>query len=318
MSIQPTIEDIYQAVDRLDGVAVKTPLIPLGSREESSILLKLEIHQPINSFKIRGVFNAVAQLDPEQRQAGLSCTSAGNTAQALAWCGRYFDVEARAIMPEHAPVTKIAAVEAYGGTPVLVPREEVFSFMQNRGWENEPYSFIHAWHDRGVLAGHGTAGIEIIEQCPDIESLFIPVGGGGLLIGVATAVKALKPDVRIVAVEPETCPALSESLAINGPASVECNTFCDGVAVPFITPEVFPVIKDLVDDVRLISEEDARQAIRLLADQNKIITEGAGALAVAAALQIPLQDRGKSVCIVSGGSIDPARLLDILSASDSG
>lgn len=309
----PSLEAVRDARERLVGVATRTPLVPLHSFDERhDIYLKLETHQPINSFKIRGIFNAVAVLPEERRAAGLSCTSAGNTAQALAWCGRHFGVEARALMPETAPRTKIDAVEAYGGTPVLVPGTEVFRFMQERGWEHEPYAFIHPWLDPEVHAGHGTAGLEIYEDLPELETVFVPVGGGGLITGVAGALKALKPSVRVVAVEPAGCPALNASLDAGKASSVECRTICDGTAVPFITEELFPLLQQLVDDVVLVEDDDVRAAIRRLASGNKVIAEGSGALAVAAALSTPRQQRGVSVAIVTGGSIDLPLLLEIL------
>ena len=310
---RPSLDQFQSARERLAGTALGTPLVPMHSYDNSrDLFLKLETHQPINSFKLRGVFNAVAALPEERRAAGLSTTSAGNTAQALAWCGRHFGVEARALMPETAPRTKVAAVEAYGGTPVLIPGAEVFRFMREHGWEQEPYAFIHAWLDPEVLAGHGTLGLEIIEELPDVDTVFIPVGGGGLIAGVGSALKTLKPTVRIVAVEPVGCPSLQQSLELGHATSVECRTICDGTAVPFIVEELFPLLRELVDDVMLVSDDDVRSAMRRLATGNKLITEGAGALATAAALATAVAERGLSVAIVSGGSIDTPLLLEIL------
>lgn len=298
-------------------VAIHTPLVPLNrSPDGADIRLKLEIHQPINSFKIRGVYNAVASLDPDRRARGIVTTSAGNTAQALAWCGRHFGVEARAIMPETAPQTKIDAVRALGGTPDLVPVDELFAFMRERRWEGEDYAFIHPWTDREVMLGHASAGFEIIEDCPEVQTVYIPVGGGGFASGVGAALRRLKPDIRLIAVEPEGCPALSESLRLGQPASVECKTICDGVAVPYMTDEVFPLLRDLLDDVRLISEATVRETIRRLAHYNKIIVEGAGALAVAAAVSDAASNAGPSVAIVTGGSIDDRIFIEILSEEE--
>ncbi|MCH7591769.1 MAG: threonine/serine dehydratase [Planctomycetes bacterium] len=309
----PTIEEIREAATRLEGVAMHTPLVPLHTFDgPSDILLKLEIHQPVTSFKIRGVYNAVAALSDEQRAAGLSTVSAGNTAQALAWTARRFGVSARSIMPDTAPPTKIEAVRRYGGEPVLVPMSEVFRFLKEHLWENEPYAFIHPWTNRNVMIGHGTIGLEIIEDLPDVDTVFIPVGGGGLMGGVGTALKALKPSVRVIAVEPAACPALHESLKQGKPASVECNTICDGVAVPYMTEEVFPLLRDIVDHVELVSEDAVKATIKRLALGNRIIVEGAGALSVAAALATPANERGKTVCIVTGGSIDTEKLVAIL------
>jgi threonine dehydratase len=311
---RPTLDDIHAAADRLRGVAVRTPLVPLHSYDGASdIFLKLENLQPIGSFKHRGIFNAVAALTPERRAAGISTTSSGNTAQALAWAGRYFGVTSRSLMPENAPTSKVEAMRAYGGEPVLVTREHLFSYMADHGWDEEPYAFIHPWIDPVVMAGNGTIGLEILEDLPDVETIFVPVGGGGLSSGIGTAVKALRPDIRIVAVEPEGCCALSQSLEAGKPMSVNCDTICDGVAVPLVVPEVFEILRDLIDDVVLVSDTDVKKTIKRLALRNKIVTEGAGALATTAALATPSATRGKSVAIVTGGSIDPDFLASIIS-----
>ena len=176
---RPSLAEIRQAAERIGGVVVDTPLVPLRSFEsESDILLKPEIHQPVTSFKIRGVFNAVACLSDEERQKGLSTVSAGNTAQALAWTGRYFGVPTRSLMPDNAPNTKIEAVRAYGGTPVLVPVDELFRFLREHGWESEPYAYIHPWTNRNVMLGHASMGLEIFAACPEVDSVFVSVGGG--------------------------------------------------------------------------------------------------------------------------------------------
>ncbi len=310
---RPTLDEVRAAAGRLAGVTVRTPLVALHAFEDDpGILLKPEIHQPIGSFKLRGVYNAVARMDPARREAGLSTVSAGNTAQALAWCGRRFGVAARSVMPETAPATKIEAVRRYGGTPVLVPIAEVFRFLEEHLWEREPYAFVHPWTDRDVMTGHGTIGLEIAEQAPEVETVYVPVGGGGLIGGVAAALKALCPAARVVAVEPAGCPALHESFRQDRPARVECRTMCDGVAVPYMTAEVFGVLRGLVDEVALVSEDDVRATIRRLALGNRIIVEGSAALPVAAALATPAERRGRSVCVVTGGSIDTAKLLEIL------
>ncbi len=313
MADRPTLDDIHAAAERLRGVAVRTPVVPLHSYDGSSdIMLKLENLQPIGSFKLRGIFNAVAALSPERRAAGISTTSSGNTAQALAWSGRYFGVTSRSLMPDNAPESKIAAMRAYGGEPVLVTREHLFSYMADHGWDDEPYAFIHPWIDPVVMAGAGTIGLEILEDVPDIETIFVPVGGGGLSSGVGTAVKSLRPDIRIVAVEPEGCCALYQSLEAGKPMTVTCNTICDGVAVPLVVPEVFEILREVIDDVILVSDDDVKKTIKRLALRNKIVTEGAGALATTAALATPPDKRGKSVCIVSGGSIDPDFIASII------
>ncbi|MEE9180184.1 MAG: pyridoxal-phosphate dependent enzyme, partial [Vicinamibacteria bacterium] len=212
LATRPSLEDIRRAADRIRDVIVETPLVPLHSFESTSdILLKPEIHQVVTSFKLRGVFNAVASLSDEERQKGLSTVSAGNTAQALAWAARYFGVPARSLMPESAPRSKIEAVRAYGATPVLVPVDELFRYLREHGWESEPYAYIHPWTDQNVMLGHASIGLEVFADCPDVDSVFVSVGGGGLIAGVASALKALKPSVKVIAVEPEGCPSLHAS-----------------------------------------------------------------------------------------------------------
>ena len=291
---------------------MRTPLVPLHTRDQSELLLKPETLQPVASFKLRGLFNAVARLSDEERQQGLSTVSAGNTAFALAWSARHFGVPARSLMPDNAPQSKIDAVRAYGATPVLVPIEELFRYLREQTWKSEPFTFIHPWTDRDVMTGHGSIGLEIVEDCPDVDSVFVSVGGGGLIAGVASAVKTLQPSVRVIGVEPEGCPSLHASFDAGAPASVDCETICDGVAVPYITAEMYPLLRELVDEVVLVSEENVKRAIRRLALADKIVAEGAGALPVAAALATDRQERGKTVAVVSGGNIDREKLLAIL------
>ena len=307
---------MHSAAAQLRGVAVHTPLVPLndpGGRRD--ILLKPEILQPITSFKIRGVFNAVASLTPEGRARGLSTVSAGNTAQALAWCGRHFGVPARSIMPQTAPRTKVRVVESLGGQPLLVPTPEVFRFLREQLWQDEPYAFIHPWTNRNVLIGHASLGLEIAADLAEVAAVYVPVGGGGLIAGVGAAMRALCPRARVIAVEPEGCPALHASFRQGSPAAVECKTLCDGVAVPYITDEMFPLLRELVDDVLLVTEDEVRQTIRRLATSQRMIVEGSAALPVAAALASHQAAQGPAVCVVTGGSIDTDVLLEILGES---
>jgi len=305
---RPTLDEIESAAARLADVTLVTPLVPY--RDDLALLLKLEVLQPAGSFKLRGVYNAVAQLDDQVRRRGLSTVSAGNTAKALAWCGRSFGTPARSLMPDHAPQTKIDSVREMGATPVLMPVAEVFRFLREHLWEQEPYAFIHPWTCRDVMIGHGTMGLEILAQCPDLENVFIPVGGGGLLAGVASALVAAKPGLRVIAVEPRGCPALHAALQARHPVNVACDTICDGVAVPYITDEMFPLLSELVDEVVLVEESEVREAIRQIAAGAHVIAEPSGALAFAAAWKT--RPAAKSVCLVTGGSIDPEKLAAIL------
>jgi threonine dehydratase len=313
VSLLPSLSEIEEARERCRGVIRHTPLVPLHEAfGVEDVHLKLETFQAIGSFKLRGVYNAVASLSEENRKRGLSTVSAGNTAQALAWSGRRFGVSARSLMPDTAPAAKIDAVRAYGGEPVLVPVPELFRYLEERGWEREAFAFIHPWTNRDVMMGHGSLGLELIEDLPDVETVLVPVGGGGLLAGVGAALAAARPRARIIAVEPERCCALHRSLEARKPVRVECKTICDGVAVPYVTEEMFAVLKRLASKVHLVSERRVKAAVRNLAIHNKVVAEPSGALAVAAALEIPVSERGKAVCLVTGGSIDPSKLAEIL------
>lgn len=307
---RPRKDEVEAAAELLGDVVVRTPLVPVPGVE--SVWIKPEIHQPAGSFKVRGVYHRVARMSPQSRGRGISTVSAGNTAKALAWTGRRFGVTARSLMPDSAPRTKIDAVEALGGTPVLVPVEEVFAFLKEHRWENEPYAFVHPWTDRDVMVGHGTLGIEIVQDLPAVDTVFVPVGGGGLMGGVGSALKAARPEVRVVAVEPANCPSLNAALAAGAPVDVPCDTICDGVAVPYITSEMFPLLADLADESVLVTEEDVKATIRLLATRCHVVAEGSGALALAAAMAMPAERRGRCVCLVTGGSIDAAKLASIL------
>jgi threonine dehydratase len=307
------LADIEAAAASLTDVLAPTPLISFGD-EDDALQLKPEVLQVIGSFKLRGVYHAVATMEPATRARGISTVSAGNTAQALAWCGRHFGVEARSVMPEGAPEAKIEKVRALGGTPVLVPTEEVFRFLREHLWEGEPYGFVHPWTDSAVHAGHGTLALELLDEQPALETVYVPVGGGGLLGGVGSALRARAPGVRIVAVEPAGCPSLHASRASGAPAEVACETICDGVAVPYITAEMFPLLDELADDVVLVSEEEVRAAMRLLATRARLVAEPSGALALAAALRTPREERGRSVCLVTGGSVNPALLAEVLAS----
>lgn len=309
----PTLDAIREARERTKSVVRHTPLVPLHEWfGTTDIHLKLETLQPVGSFKLRGIFNAVAVLSDDERGQGLSTVSAGNTAQALAWSARHFGVSSRSLMPDTAPETKVDAVRALGGEPVLVPVADVFRYLKEQRWESEPYAFIHPWTNPNVMTGHGSLGLEILEDLEGVESVFIPVGGGGLMAGVGGAIKAVRPEVRVVAVEPEGCPAFHESLKAGRPVEVDCDTVCDGVAVPYMTDEMFPLLKEIADGTCLVSEPSVKGMVRRLALDQKIVAEPSGALAVVAALEESRSRRGRSVAIVTGGSIDATKLAAIL------
>ncbi|MEM7167626.1 MAG: pyridoxal-phosphate dependent enzyme [Planctomycetota bacterium] len=308
-----TIDEVKQAARRLAAVLQATPLLPLRpAAAVQSVYLQPELFQVIGSFKIRGVYNAVTQLTVQQRAAGLSTVSAGNTAQALAWCARHFGVVARSLMPEGAPQTKLDAVRKWGGQPIVVSRDELFRFLREERWNDEPYAFIHPWTDRNVMIGHGTIGLELHAALPDLAAVYVPVGGGGLIGGVAATLKQLNPAIRIIAVEPVGCAAFHASLAAGRPVAAGCDTICDGVAVPYFTQEVFDRVAGFVDEAVLVTDDDVRLAVAQLAQINKLVVEPSGALAVVAASQQHDPAAGTAVALVTGGAIEPSLLADLL------
>jgi len=291
------------------GVAKRTPLTPFGPND-SRILLKSEVEQPTGSFKIRGVYNWAAGLSPEEVGRGFSTFSAGNTALALAHCARAFGTTCRSILPDYAPDIKVQALRALGVETVLVPFDELADYIFRAGWRDEPYAFLHPWAEPAMIAGHATIGLEIVEDLPDVETVYVPVGGGALACGVGCAVGMLNPGARIVGVQTESYPSLAQSFHAGRPVWVEHHpTICDGVAVPFTTDQLYPLLRETVDSVVVVSEEQVRDAIRVLASEHQLVAEGAGALALAAVIATPSADRGRSVCLVTGGNI-PAQLLD--------
>jgi threonine dehydratase len=307
----PTIDAVRKASERLKGVARRTPLVRFG-RRESRILLKSEVGQPTGSFKIRGVYNWAAGLSPDEIKRGFSTFSAGNTALALAHCARLFGTTCRSILPDYAPKIKVQALEELGVETVLVPFDELADYIFRAGWRDDPYAFLHPWTEPAMIAGHATIGLELIEDMPDVETVYVPVGGGALACGVGCAVGMLNPGAKIVGVQTESYPSLAQSFHAGRPVWIEPRpTICDGVAVPFTTDQLYPLLDKTVDSVAVVSEEQAREAVRDLAREGKVVAEGAGALALAAALDAPLEDRGLSVCLVTGGNI-PAELRDEL------
>ena len=311
---QPSLEKVKQAAKLLHGVIVQTPLVPLKSYQEpTTIQLKPETLQPIGSYKLRGVYNWAASLSRQQLEAGLSTHSAGNTAQALGYVAQLVGAEARSLLPDRTPQVKIDAIRRYGVTPVIMPFEELLEYIFRAGWEQEPYSYLNPWADPLMIAGNGTIGLEILDQLPQVDTIYVPVGGGGLIAGIGSAVKAAHAGVRVVAVQPEACPALKASFDAGKPVWVDSQpTICD-TTVPLAIDETFQLLKQVVDEVVLVSEAEIRSALRQLALENKLIVEGAGALSVAAALATPLAERGNSVCILSGSSLPVDKLTQILS-----
>ncbi len=311
----PSLDAIEEAARRLDGLVVRTPLVTLRARgeDDGGIHLKPEILQPITSFKVRGALNWALGLSPAERAAGLSTVSAGNTAQALGYAARHLGLAARSRLPETVPAAKLDAIRAFGVEPVTMPGAELFDWMLSAGWRDEPFTFLHPWVEAAMIAGSATVGLEIARDLPTVETIFIPVGGGGLAAGVGSAARQLLPNARIIGVQPAACAPLRASLEANAPRWVaQGASLCDGLGVPLVTDEMWPLLRSVIDDTVTVSEAQVEAAIRRLCLRDKLVVEGAGAAAVAAALATPRAERGESVCILSGASIDPGKLVGIL------
>lgn len=313
---QVTIDAIEAAAVRLRGIAVRTPLIPLrGDDRATDIWIKPEILQPVGSFKIRGAYNAIRKRSESDALAEVSTLSAGNMSQGVAWSAKQLGISAAAIMPGSAPQPKIEATQSYGASVEFIPRDEMFAAM-NDGRFNARPGFVHPFDDADVVAGHGTIGLEISEDLPDVDTVLVPVGSGGLLIGIAIALKASNPNARVLGVQPEGACGFAVSYAAGKPATMSGTTFVDGAGAPLVMDSMFPWLLEVADGCLTVSDDEVRSAIHLLATKNKVIAEGAGALSVAAALNLPLSERGNTVCIISGGSIDPTDLAEILTSHE--
>ncbi|HEX2044005.1 MAG TPA: threonine/serine dehydratase [Gaiellaceae bacterium] len=307
------LEEIRRAHETIAGTAVRTPLVRLHLADATAeIYLKLENLQPIGSFKIRGAYNAVAEAPRERLAAGVVTASAGNMAQGVAWAARELGVPCTVIVPDHAPQTKLAAIERLGGSYVKVPFDRWWQALEERGYPGVDGLFVHPVEDEPVMAGNGTIGLEILEELPDADAVLVPWGGGGLLVGIASAVKALRPAAKVEAVELETAAPLTASLAAGEPREIDYRaSFVDGAGARAVLPKMWGLGRPLVDGSHVVSLDETASAVRLLAERVRVVAEGAGALAVAAAVS-GRAGAGRIVCIVSGGNIDASVLARIL------
>ncbi len=294
----------------------RTPTVPLRqmgpTADVDGIHLKLETLQEIGSFKIRGVYHWVSQLEPAARALGLCTHSAGNTAQALGLAARHFGCPARTLLPDSTPPGKLEAIREYGVEPVPMPFDELLDYIFSAGWETEPGPYLNPWVDPAMLAGNAALGVEVLQDLPEVETIFVPVGGGGLAAGIGSALLTAAREVRLVAVQPESCPALVAALEAGKPTWVDMGPSISDISLPVIVDEIFPLLQRVIDDVVVVSETELEDAIRLLAGHHKLVVEGAGALALAGALRVPFEERGASVCLITGGSVDLATLASIL------
>lgn len=309
----PTLADIEEARRRIGGAAIRTPLVRLGVPDSpAEVYLKLENLQPIGSFKIRGASNAMGLLTREALSAGVLTASAGNMAQGVAWRARELGIPCTVVAPDTAPETKIRAIERLGGRVIKVPFEEWWGVFESRAYPGVDAHFIHAFDDPEVMAGNGTIALEILEDLPEADAFVIPWGGGGLACGIAAAVRELRPRCKVYAAEVETSAPLAASLAAGEPRQVVYQpSFVDGIGSRGVFPSMFERAARLLDGSLVVSVEQVASALRLLAERNRVIAEGAGACPVACALA-GLAGAGKVVCVVSGGNIDLTKLCAIL------
>jgi len=301
-----SLDQISRARERLGDDVLRTPLVPFL---DERIWLKLENLQPIGSFKLRGALSAIRAASPAELAGGVVTASAGNMAQGVAWAARELGIRARIIAPESAPQTKLEAVERLGGEVIRVTHEVWWQTMVDRHYEGVDGLFVHPVEDEAVMAGNGTIGLELCEDLDAFDTVIIPWGGGGLTTGIASAVKALRPNVRIVTAEPETAAPLAASLPAGAPVEIEyAPSFVDGAGGRALLPTMWERARELVDEAVAVPLADVEAAVCQLAMRARIVAEGAGALALAAA-----QGREERiVCIVSGGNIDAAVLAGIL------
>jgi threonine dehydratase len=317
MTRHVSVESVREAASRVYAAAVRTPLVrldPLGTGSPE-IFLKLETFQPIGSFKIRGAMNAVARLTPAERAGGVWTVSAGNAAQGVALAARTVGAPRSVLVMEGAPATKLAAIERLGASIVTAPFDECWRTVETHQSDRMTGRFVHPFDDDDFISGNGTIALEILETLPDVDAVVAPMGGGGLLAGIGTVMRALRPDARVYAAEPENAAPLSVSLeagrAMRFPGWTR--SWVDGAGGQSVLPSMFEVLQPLLAGAHVVRLDDAAQAMRFAADRCHVIMEGAAACAVAAARSPALAAAGhrQIVAVVSGGNIDLARFAEL-------
>jgi threonine dehydratase len=314
-----SVEAVRQAATRIYSVAVRTPLIRLDpiSRGAPEIFLKLEIFQPIGSFKLRGAANALAKLPPAALAEGVWTVSAGNAAQGVALAARHAGAKASVLVMDTAPATKIANNERLGATIHRATYDECWKTVEEHRSSRMTGRFVHPFDDDDFICGNGTVALEILDDVPDVDAVVASIGGGGLLSGIGCVMRTLRPDAKVYAAEPETAAPLAASLAAGRPMRFEewKPSFVDGAGGQSVLPSMWPLLREAVDASVVVSLADASAAMKLAAERCHIIAEGAGACAIAAALSPRIRDAGhkRIVVVVSGGNIDLSRFTSIVS-----
>ncbi len=307
----PSLADIRAAREAIAGMAIRTPLVRLNTGDQ--IYLKLENLQPIGSFKIRGAANAIAHMTADELRRGVVTASAGNMAQGVAWCARERGIPCTVISPEGASINKMRAIEKLGARLLQVPFDDWWRAFEERAYPGvNDATFIHAFDDLNVMAGNGTIGLEILEDLPDADAIVIPWGGGGLACGIASAIRQIKPSTKIFAAEVDVAAPLMASWNAGTPQTIEpVRSFVDGVGGKSVFPRMFDLARQLLDGCLLAQVDEVASAIKLIAERNHLIVEGAGATALACVLA-GKAGAGKVVCVLSGGNIDMPKFIEIL------
>ncbi len=309
----PALADMRAAAEALAPYINRTPLLQLiHSGRSSEIFLKLENLQPIGAFKVRPIGNVLLHADSATLQHGVYTASSGNAGLGLAWMAQELGLAATVYAPDTSPPDKLAAIRKFGVRLELLSAGDWWQIIETGSHATDPGVYVDAVRDPLAMAGNGTIGLEIIEQCPAVDTVIIPFGGGGLSSGIAAAMRALKPDTRIIVAESDAAAPLTAALRAGRPVTVETTpSFISGAGAPSVLEEMWPLVSDLIDDTIVVPVAAVADAIRILFLRNKVIAEGAGAIALAAVLA-NAGKFGKTVCIVSGGNIDPHLMAAIL------
>jgi threonine dehydratase len=311
------LSEIRAARERIANTILRTPLIRLELGPEfPDIRLKLENLQPINAYKLRGAANAVAMLPQADRERGVWTISAGNAGQGVAYAARAAGVPCTVVVVETAPKSKLERMKTLGATLIPVSYEIAWKALDERSFAGVDGTFIHPFDDDDFIAGHGTMGLEILEDAPDVAAVIASIGGGGLIAGVASAIKALRPQVKIFGVEPETAAPAALSFEKGSPQVFPTwkSSFVDGAGGQSMFPRMWERMKRIVDGCLVVSLEDTKNAMRLLAEKTRVVAEGAGAMPVAAALS-GKAGKGPIAAIISGGNIDLQKFCELMSQS---
>ncbi|MFL6786486.1 MAG: threonine/serine dehydratase [Sphingomicrobium sp.] len=311
-----TIGDIEQARQRISGTVLRTPLVRLDLGDRREIHLKLENLQPTNAYKIRGGVNAVASLSDEARAKGVWTISAGNAGQGVAYAARQLGIPCTVVAIETAPQTKLDRMRALGATIVPVSYDQAWVAAESHRFPGLEATFVHPFDNHDFIAGHGTMGLEIVEDCPEVRTVVCAIGGGGLITGVGSAIKARKPDAKVLGAEPETAAPYALSLHEGGPRKFEDwqASFVDGAGGKSVTERMWQRMRPVTDGTITVTLDQTRLAMRLIAEKSRTIAEGAGALALAAALTGHAGE-GPIVCVVSGGNVDLDKFTELVTAA---